>query len=263
MVVELLEDLKLSGPLNLAHRKALRSFIGVPNKVSNNVLDLIFPDFSFDLFISKRKHGFLRRMSRPCETLASAFFLEDRITSFPGNRGFTANLQKALRAVHLEELSWTADKSLALFGFQTQQDKVIDGRWVKMASARSSRFLVIVFGDRHLWHDFVSFAAGVSRSGLRMCLLTWTGSLDVSLGQQASRKCPFCSAILDPRHYFLCGRQFGYQLKLVSIARQKRWPTLFRYTLDIYFKFLFRLRPSVLSDEEGFLFDWETPTTSC
>ncbi len=80
------------------YRKALWSFIGlIPNRVSNNVLDLLFPDFSFlDLFL-KRKHGFLCRMTSPSATLTPAFFLEDRTTkSFPAGFGFSAALRQEL-----------------------------------------------------------------------------------------------------------------------------------------------------------------------
>jgi hypothetical protein len=246
--------------LTVIYRKGLRSFIGLPNRVSNDVLDLLFPDFSFDLFFLRRMHGFLRRMACPCDTLASAFFTEDRVTSFPAGRGFSAILQEQLRVVNLEELTWTLDKSLANFAFRNCQTRRNDSGWVRMAGARATRFLVSIFGDRELWHEFISLAAKKSRACLRACLVVWTGSTEISILQHASRKCPFCSQHLDSRHYFLCGKPAAHQLIITTTAREKQWDSLLRLTVNIYFRFLFRFRPTVISEEEDLLLDWASST---
>ncbi len=170
--LELLESSELLVQLETHYRKGLRSFIGLPNRVSNNVLDLIFPDFSFlDLFL-KKKHGFLRRMSCPSATLASAFFLEDRVESFPAGFGFSTTLRQELKKVDLEELIWDTDKNLALFALSSKQDQVTNRKWVEMAGGRSTRFLTVIFGDRALWHEFQRFAANVNRASLR-AVLDW------------------------------------------------------------------------------------------
>jgi hypothetical protein len=221
---------------------------------------LVFPDFSFlDLFL-KKKHGFLRRMSCPSTTLASAFFLEDRVECFPAGVGFSATLRLELKKVGLEELIWDTDKNLATFALSSKQDQVIKRKWAEMAGARSTRFLSVVFGDGTLWHEFQSFAASINRASLRVCLLTWTGSIEVSSTRQTRRRCPFCSQVLDTRHYFLCGRGAAHQLELVSLARNHKWSLLLRITFDIYFRFLFGLRPSILTDDEAFLVDWDNTT---
>jgi hypothetical protein len=258
--LELLESSELLVQLETHYRKGLRSFIGLPNRVSNNVLDLIFPDFSFlDLFLRK-KHGFLRRMSCPSATLASAFFLEDRVESFPAGFGFSTTLRQELKKVDLEELIWDTDKNLAIFALSSKQDQVTNRKWVEMAGARSTRFLTVIFGDRALWHEFQRFAANVNRASLRACLLSWTGSIEVSSTRQARRRCPFCTQFLDTRHYFLCGRGAAHQLELVSLARNHKWSLLLRITFDVYFRFLFGLRPSILTDDEALLVDWESTT---
>ncbi len=258
--VELLENSSLPSELEVTYRKGLRAFIGIPNRVSNDVLDLLFPDFSFELFFLKRKQGFLRRMSQTCDTLASVFFLEDRITSFPAGRGFSFDLQQRLRATQLGELIWTTDQNLASFAFQERQSQISNAKWVRMAEARSTRFLVVVFGNRELWHEFVSFGADKSRSCLRICLLVWTGSIEVASGGQASRKCPFCSRYLDTRHYFTCEHPAAFQLEIVAMARHGQWAKLLQLTLNVYFRFLFRFRPSILLDEESCLLDWSEAT---
>jgi hypothetical protein len=252
--VELI-DVDISERLASHYRRALRSFIGLPNKVSNEVLDLLFPDFSFELFSLRRKHGFLCRSTRPCQTLASVFFLEDRVTSFPAGVGFSASLQGLLRQMNVEELTWTVDQGLASFGFAGKQNEIADGKWLKMVGARSTRFLTVVFGDRYLWHEFLSFAGGRSRACLRICLLTWTGSIGIAVGHKRGGGCPFCHQILDSRHPLLCGHPVGYQLELVSLARNKKWEELAGISLEVYFHFLFYFRPSVLSVDEGLLLD--------
>jgi hypothetical protein len=255
--VELLEDLDISSSLSLTYRKALRSFLGLPNKVSNDVLDLIFPDFSFPLFILKRKHGFLRRMVEPCSTLAPVFFLEDRLDGLSAGRGFSATLWELLRSADLEELIWSVDRDLANFGFDQEQDRISDSKWVKMAGSRSTRLLSVTFGERHLWREFLVFAAQHGRACLRIVMVTWTGCIEISTIGTSSRKCPFCNCALDSRHFLLCGKPAAFQLNLTTLARHTQWSALMRTTLDTYFRFLFRYRPSVLSADEARLFSWE------
>jgi hypothetical protein len=86
-------------------------------------------------------------------------------------------------------------------------------------------------------------------------LIVWTGSTEVSIVQHVSRKCPFCHQHLDSRHYFLCGNQTAYQLSIVAMAREKQWEALLKISVDTYFRYLFRLRPSILSEDEGLLLD--------
>jgi hypothetical protein len=140
------------------------------------------------------------------------------------------------------------------------QDQINNRKWVEMAGARSTRFLAVVFGDSSLWHEFQTFAAKINRASLCTCLLSWTGSIEVSSTRQARRRCPFCNQVLDTRHYFLCGREAAHQLELVSLAWNRQWPRLLRITFDIYFCFLFGLRPSVLTDDEAVLVDWVDTT---
>ncbi len=90
--VEFAKELKVAASLSTCFRKGLRSFIGVPPRVSNDLLFILFPGFSFESFILRRKWGFLRRTMNPCDTLASVFFLSDRAEDFPLGRGFSADL---------------------------------------------------------------------------------------------------------------------------------------------------------------------------
>jgi hypothetical protein len=254
--IEFVENEDLVSELATMFRKGLRSFIGVPCRVSNDVLDLLFPDFSFDLFFLKRKHGFLRRMTQPCETLAAAFFLEDRTTSFPAGHGYSWDLQQALRRAHLEELTWTDEKALVNFAIKERQKALNDAKWVRLIGAKSTRFLGVVFGDWTLWHEFTTFVAQRSRASLRVCLVSWSGSIAISAGVPCLKSCIFCHEYLDTRHYFVCGKSPASQLELVSMARRKKWDSLLRATFHVYFRFLFHFRPSVLSSEEEQLLDW-------
>ncbi len=258
--IELLDNFEIADRLATHYRKAVRSFIGLPNRVSNNVLNLLFPEFSFDTFYLKRKHGYLRRMATPCNTMASVFFLEDRVSSFPTGRGFSASLQGQLAKLGLEELTWTTEKDLAEFALRSQLEQINASKWVAIAGAKSTRFLAVVFGERNIWHEFLRHASKMTRTCLRICLVTWTGSIEVSSSRQARRGCPFCGKVLDTRHFFLCENGPAYQLELVAMAREKKWPRLIRVTLDVYFRYLFRFRPSILTENEEFLTRWDEAT---
>jgi hypothetical protein len=196
-------------------------------------------------------------MVEPCATLAPVFFVEDRLGGLSSGRGFSAMMWELLRAVDLEELIWTVDRDLANFGFAREQGRISDSKWEKMAGSRSTRLLAVTFGVRHLWHAFLGFAAQQSRACLRVVMVTWTGCIEISTVGSSSRKCPFCNHALDSRHFLLCGKPAAFQLNLTTLACHKQWSALIRVTLDTYFRFLFRYRPSVLSEDEASLLSWE------
>jgi hypothetical protein len=248
---ELLNVHQLSCNLEPIFRKALRSYLGLPNQVSNNVLLSLFPDFSVKGLLLKKKCGFLRRMVAPCPTLASVFFIEDRVSSFPRDEGFSFGLRSDLATVGLEELSWSTDKTLVSHAIRHYNDTLAETAWRELSVAKSTRFLCVVFGDLATWHSFLTHAAAVNLASLRLALLTWTGSIGISVTKKKVSFCPFCRARLDSKHYLLCHQEPGFQLLLTSQARNGDFSLVLRYTISTFFRFMFRLRPSILSAEEA------------
>jgi hypothetical protein len=59
------------------YKKGLSSFLGVPTRVSN---DLLFPDFGFDFFVASRELGFLWQQVQHSDTLAAVILLKDRVS---------------------------------------------------------------------------------------------------------------------------------------------------------------------------------------
>jgi hypothetical protein len=248
---EMLDGSALAIELEPIFRKAVRSYIGLPNQVSNALLCSLFPRFSFQGLLVKKKWGFLRRMSLPCPTLAPVFFVEDRISSFVAEQGFSADLRKELGAVGLEELVWTLDKNLASCALSHHQASQMQALWRDLASARSTRFLCVVFGEFDLWHEFLRHAADVNLASLRIALLAWSGSVGTTIAKKKISFCPFCGARLDGKHFFLCDQEPGHQLSLTAQARQRNFAPVLSRTYQVYFRFLFRLRPSIISLEEA------------
>jgi hypothetical protein len=235
--------------------KALRSYLGVPTHVSNHVLSLLFPEFSMRFLYLKKKHGFMRRMLRPCRTLASVFFLHDRATSFPGASGFCYDLHVALKAAGVEELIWTTDTGLASMALEGCQSQWSDETWRLMVQAKSTRFLCSVFGSRSAWYDFLCFVSTKGLFAVRICLLSWTGSLGVALMKHKVNSCPFCRGYLDSRHYFMCSKPISHQLTVISAARNSRFAELWSLTLNMYFSFSGRFRLAPFAEEEAYLFN--------
>ncbi len=253
---EFLPGEDLAARVTPIYHKALRSYIGLPPCVSNAALNLIFPEFSFRFLFLKKKCGFLRRTTQVTPTLAAAFFMEDRVVSFPEGRGFSAELQQDLAREKLGELVGTLDKGLVNFALSNFQEEIANRNWGEMVGAKSTRFLCTVFGDQGSWQRFLAAAAARNLSALRIVLLTWTGSLGVAVTKGKVHSCPCCRQRLDARHYFLCGQESGFQLVLTALARRLCPSSILQFTFLIYFKFLFRFRPTILHDEEVLLFEF-------
>ncbi len=183
------------------------------------------------------------------------FFVEDRVESYPTNQGFSAELQKELGTIGLEEISWSLGKNLTAQPLDHFQEADESRMWAEMMVARSTRFLCVTFGDSNPRHRFVSLAASHSLTVLRIVLVTWTGSVGIAISKRKVQFCPFCRARLDGKHDFMCGENPGFQLTLTSYARNSDFKSVLRHNFSVYFRFLFRLRPSVLSQEEANIFD--------
>jgi hypothetical protein len=130
---EFVDGHRLAEKLDPLYRKALRAYIGLPNQVSNNVLSLLFPRFSFKTLFLKKKCSYLQRMTLPSPTLASVFFVEDRTEGFPKNQGFSADLKTELATIGVEELAWNSDKGLTTHALAAYQLSQRDKGWTSMS----------------------------------------------------------------------------------------------------------------------------------
>jgi hypothetical protein len=251
--VEFARDYDLHRDLAVAFRKGLRSFIGIPPRVSNDVLDMLFPGFNFGHFILKKKLGFLRRSLSPTDTLAAIFFLEDRGSEFPAGKGFSADLQAMLTVVGLPELVFCEDKTTAHRALDELAEMDALVAWERMRAAKSTSFLCSVFSCPHEFFLAALAASRVNVASLRIFLLMWTGSVAIHLFGSHERVCRFCSEPLSSRHFFGCQLDVCQHLQFIVLARNRQFPELVRLTCRAFFLFVFRSKPSILSPEEGAL----------
>ncbi len=251
--VEFVRDPQTSRSLTLTFRKSLRSFLGVPTRVSNDFLSMIFPQLNFDLFIAKRKLGFLRRTLRPSDTLVSPFFLLDRLDDFPNGVGFSADLLSFLRPLGLQDLVNCDDKGVISRALAEAQEQELILAWERMRVAKSTSFLCTVFSSPGELHKALVAASTVSLAMVRIFVLMWTGSTAIHLFGAHERHCRLCAAPLDTRHFFGCGFDIRDHLQLIVAVRSERYLEVVRFTSNAFFVYLFRSKPVILSEEEALL----------
>jgi hypothetical protein len=253
--IEFAKDRNLAGQLDASFRKGFRSFLGVPPRVSNDVLFLLFPNFNFSAFILRRKLGFLRRSLRPSDTLASVWFLEDRSTDFPSGVGFSSELLELLRVSGLPELINCDEKSVVDRALRESHGVDVLLAWERMKVAKSTSFLCSVFSDSVNFFRAALAASSVNLATLRVFLLMWTGSVHIHVFGAHQRQCPLCARPLDTKHFFGCDFGVSHHLQLIVWARNELFPDLLSFTARSYFQFVLRLKPVVLAEEEQLLCD--------
>jgi hypothetical protein len=239
----------------LSFRKGLCSFLGVPSRVSNDFLSLLFPGFSFEFFIIRRKWGFLRRSLNPSDTLAAIFFLGDRADDFPVGRGFSHELSVLLREFGLPELINCEDKTVVSRALEEESGKETILCWERMRSAKSTSFMCSVFSSPATFYRAALVASSINLSALRIFILMWSGSVSIHLFGSHERTCRWCSSQLDTRHYFGCSFDTCLYLQLIVLARASDALEIVRVTIQSYFSFLWRAKPTIISDEEASLID--------
>ncbi len=256
--IEFANDRALVQSLEISFRKGFRSFLGVPTRVSNDCLSLLFPGFSFETWVLCRKLGFLRRSTSPSDTLAAVWFLEDRASSYPAGFGFSAGLLTWLSSFGLLELINCDAKADVLRTLAGDVEKDFVLCWERMKVAKSTKFLSSVFSGPSNFFQAVVFASTINIAALRIFLLMWTGSVSIHLFGAHERTCRFCSGSLDSRHYFGCHFDTCDFLQLIVLARNEQFAELVRITCNAYFYFLFRSKPAVLEAEEHLVYELST-----
>jgi hypothetical protein len=253
--IKFAKEKALPAQLELSFRKGFRSFLGVPPRVSNDVLFLLFPGFSFPNFVLRRKLGFLRRSLCPVDTLAAVWFLEDRLVDFPSGVGFSSDLKTLLGVFGFSELINCDEKSVVNRALQESHEKEVLLAWERMKMAKSTSFLCTVFSDAINFFQVALAASSVDLSTLPIFLLMWTGSVHIHLFGAHQRVCPCCSGPLDTRHFFGCHFDVCQHLQLIVWARNGHFADLIRFTSTAYFQFVFRIKPVILSEEESLMLD--------
>jgi hypothetical protein len=253
--VEFVADIQLASTLAVHFRRGLRSFIGVPPRVSNDFLSCLFPNFSFELFFAKRKVGFLRRMLNPSDTLAAVLFLADREVDFPQNHGFSADLLSLLTSLGIPELAYACEKGEVTYVLQQEFEKESLLLWERMRAAKSTAFLCTVFSCPRDVFRCLLFASAINLSAFRIFLLMWSGSAFLHVLGAHERNCPFCSSPLSTQHGFGCAFDVCEHLRLIVAAHNEKFDEIVRVTTQAFFSIYFRLRPCTLSEEELLLCD--------
>ncbi len=253
--IEFATDPALASDLSIHFRRGLRSFIGVPSRVSNDFLFMLFPSLSFDLFLAKRKLGFLRRMTGPSDTLASVFFLRDRTDDFPRGLGFSSDLLSFLATLGLPELAFCNDKNDTSRALEEELEKAQLLAWERMRTAKSTSFLCSVFSCPQELYKSLLFASSLNKATLRIFMLMWSGSVVISIFGSHSRVCHLCKQPLTTQHFFGCDFNICGHLSLIVAVRNGNLVEVIRTTVQAYFNYYLRCKPVVLSEDEGLLVD--------
>ncbi len=253
--VEFVTDPGLASALSVHFRRGLRSFFGVPSRVSNDFLFMLFPALSFDLFLAKRKLGFLRRMAGPSDTLASAVFLVDRVDDFPRGFGFSLDLLAFLTSVGVPELTYCCDKGDIARTLAVELEKSQLLAWERMRAAKSTSFLCTVFSCPKELYNCLMVASSLNKAAIRIFLLMWSGSVAINIFGSHVRICPLCKQPLTSQHFFGCSFNTCDHLSLIVAVRNEHFAEVIRFTINAYFTFYLQCIPLILSEDEALLLD--------
>lgn len=231
-------DFTVVSKLNKIFLKSVRSFIGLPNGVSNNLVSLLFPELDMNFLFVKAKLNFLTTMSKHSPTVFPLAPVYDRCVLFPRERGFSFALGNWLSDFGVPDLIDGIDskKMMKELLFVSRAQRA--ATWSEMSEASSTSFLCEVFCTLPNFDDFVLENARISSGFLRLSLLIWTGNL--MLAQKPPRRsCPFCPLqTFTAYHFFSCPRLSMFDLEFFfDMARAGKSVFILQRTLERYLEF--------------------------
>jgi hypothetical protein len=182
-------------------------------------------------------------------------FLGDRADDFPLGRGFSYELSVLLREFGLPELINCEDKVVVSRALDEDFAKEAVLCWERLKSAKSTSFMCSIFSNPFIFYQAALVASSINLSALRIFILMWTGSVSIHLFGSHERICRWCDSQLDTRHYFGCHFDTCQYLQLIVLARAPDALEIVRLTLRSYFTFLWRAKPTIISEEEASLIE--------
>jgi hypothetical protein len=181
----------------------VRKFYGLPNGVSNATLLLLFPRFSLTHRVLLGKVSLALRGLRRLSTLLPEALIFDRGHLFEHHRtGFLQVIKDWGQQLGIPDLFLVGDRGQAAGQLAGIREGQLDGTWDTFARMPSTMVAAALLGSRDNFYAAALAASRFTRLGLRVFLLTITGSL--SLSYCKTRACHHCGVHFSFEHLMSC-----------------------------------------------------------
>ncbi len=181
----------------------VRKFYGLPNGVSNATLLLLFPRFSLAHRVLLGKVSLALRGLRRLDTILPEALIYDRGHLFEHHRtGFLQVIKDWGQQLGLPDLFAVGDRAEAVGQLAGTREGLLDSTWDTFARMPSTTMAAALLGSRANFYEAALAASRFTRLGLRVFLLTITGSLSLSYCQ--TRACHHCGVHFSFEHLMSC-----------------------------------------------------------
>jgi hypothetical protein len=252
---EFIFDIEVIRRCEAAWWSGIRQFYGIPNGVSNAALALLFPNFSLVHKVTLGKISLATRGLRALPTLLPEALIFDRGFLFPRHKmGFTHSLSEWGSTLDYPDAHMESDRIVAAGVLSDLRRRTQDSHWDMFSRMPSTRDFATIIGTRFGFRSVAVASSRHSRLGLRVFLLSVTGSLAQSyLG---SRSCPICHVKFDFIHFLSCP-SLGEELipVMFDLAKEACWDEVAALLLSRFRTLIHFFRSGQCNDDENDLFD--------
>jgi hypothetical protein len=235
--------------------RGIRAFYGLPNGVSNCTLSLLFPQFSLVGRVMLAKVSLSLRGLRATATIFPEALIYDRGALLERHRrGFVQTVRDWGCALGLPTLFLEPDKGVVMSQLEGKKSEGQDEAWASFASMSSTKELAQLVGNRTGFYELAKAASSFSRLGLRVFLLTISGSLAQSYLK--SRSCPHCGVPFSFAHFISCSA-LGQDLQstLAELIHEEEYERAVVIIFSRFQVFIHLHRGGQLSSDENDLFE--------
>lgn len=194
----------------------IREFYGLPNGVSNATFYLLFPRFSLVHRVLLAKSSLSLRALRPLATVFPEALFYDRGLLFECYRtGFLQVIKDWGLLLGLPDLFRAGDRTEVVGLLQEAQQGFLDSTWDSFARMSSTSLIASMVANRRNFREVSLPASKLSHAGLRIFLLSITGSL-AHQSYLKSRACHHCGVNYTFKHFLGCsalGPELGPSLR--------------------------------------------------
>ncbi len=233
----------------------VRSFYGLPNGVSKVFLLLLFPRFSLLHRAVLARYSLLLRAARPVDTIFPEAVIEDRSRLFPVYRvGFSQGTKEWSEQLGLERgLLFSPLRTDIVEALESRRQRELDSAWESFSSMASTRYVAAFFPNRAMFHPVMTEASRLSKLGLRVVVLAFSGALFLSYFK--TRSCFDCRVHFSAEHFFTCPA-LGPDISGVfrGLVMRSEWRGAVALVLSRFQVIVHRWRGGALLQEESELF---------
>jgi hypothetical protein len=261
LLFSLLYGAEFLGRLDVVRRceatwwSGIRKFYGLPNGVSQVTLCLLFPRFSLVHRVLLAKTALALRGLRRLDTLFPEALFYDRGLLFERHRvGFLQVIKDWGLQLGLPDLFRAGSRAEAAATLDETREKGLDGAWDSFARMPSTKFAASLLGNCRNFYEVSLQASRLSRLGLRVFLLSITGSLAQSYIKK--RACPTCGDNFSFEHLLSCstlGVDLREQLRLACEVQD--WKAFVSIVVGRFQVFVYLHRGGLIEPDESDLFE--------